>query len=283
MKYIKIFLLLFVVSCTNHNVKSSDSKANSKVIDTVRFKYTGFNNGSHLDLLSDGRFINEDYFFGCMGGGERKKVFGTYVMDSLNLFLKPDMVEFTQYPFNRELKPKKTKVEYGSDSLKIKTVFQIVQWENKKYLLSETFDEYWSLDKENDYIRFADMLNHGFEPKMSGMYLVKGTKDSIMTEFDLKQIPEKWQKYFLKKPISVQIKNITKRADENDEEIVSWLIEFDKGKNHSVNNRLTLQTKDGYYSVKVDSVVLNRSFGVAYMYDFDPEKVPIGTELRTKW
>jgi hypothetical protein len=36
------------------------------------------------------------------------------------------------------------------------------------------------------------------------------SKDSITSEFDLKQIPEKWQHYFLKEPISTRIKNIKK-------------------------------------------------------------------------
>ncbi|MFC4632610.1 hypothetical protein ACFO3O_01750 [Dokdonia ponticola] len=249
----------------------------------MRYSYSGFNNGLRLDLLSDGRFINENYLFGCTGGGERKKVFGIYKMDSINLKLIPEKIEYTEYPMDMESKPKMTNITYGIDSLKIKTEFQVVKWENNEYLFSEYFDFGWSLEKENDYIRFADYINNGLEPVTSGMYLVRKTKDSIMSEFDLKQIPEKWQSYFLKEPVSAKIKYIKKVIDPNDEENISWLIELDKGKNDRMNNRLTLETKDGEFFIEVDSVLTHRSFGMTYMYDFTPKKFPIGTELRTKW
>tara|TARA_B110001450_G_C17549562_1_gene452062 strand:- start:94 stop:864 length:771 start_codon:yes stop_codon:yes gene_type:complete len=252
-------------------------------IDTLKYSYDGFNNGLRLDLLSDGRFINEDYSFSCFGGGERKKVFGTYKMDSLKLTLNPESIEFIEYPEDMELKPKTTKTTYGVDSLKIKTEFQVVKWENNKYLFSDYYDFGWSLDKENDYIRFANYLNMGLEPGMNGMYLVNKTKDSITSEFDLKQIPEKWESYFLKEPVSAKIKNIKKVIDPTDEENISWQIELDKGEKDRINNRLTLETRDGGFFIEVDSVLTNRSFGMTYMCDFTPKKFPIGTELRTKW
>ena len=252
-------------------------------IDTLRYSYNGFNNGLQLDLLSNGTFINEDYLFGCTGGGERKKVFGTYKMDSTNLKLIPNKVEFTEYPMDMESKPIKTNINYGIDSLKIKTEFQIVTWENKKYLLSDFYDFGWSLDKENDYIRFADYLNSGLEPKSSGRYLVTEIKDTLKTEFDLKQIPEKWQGYFLKEPVSAKIRKIKKITDPNDKENISWQIELDKGTRDRMNNRLTLETKNGDFFIEVDSVLTTRSFGKYYMPDFTAEKYPIGTELRTKW
>ena len=56
-----------------------------------------------------------------------------------------------------------------------------------------------------------------------------------------------------------------------------------KGKNDRMNNRLTLETKDGEFFIEIDSVLTNRSFGITHMYDFTPKKFPIGTELRTKW
>lgn len=283
MKYINILLLILIFSCSNDKNKSNNEKIIIQNIDTLRYSYNGFNNGLRLDLLSDGRFINDDYLFGCTGGGERKKVFGTYKMDSINLKLIPDKIEYTEYPMDMESKPKTTNITYGIDSLKIKTEFQIVTWENKKYLLSDLYDFGWSLDKENDYIRFADYLNSGLEPNSSGMYLVTEISDTIKTEFDLKQIPEKWQDYFLKEPVSAKIKNLKKVIDPNDKENTFWLIELNKGKNDRMNNRLTLKTKDGEFFIEIDSVLTNRSFGITHMYDFTPKKFPIGTELRTKW
>ncbi|WP_179317972.1 hypothetical protein [Winogradskyella undariae] len=283
MKYINILILLLIFSCSNDKTISNNEKKIIKDIDTLKFSYNGFNNGLRLDLLSDGSFISENYLFGCTGGGERKKVFGTYKMDSVNLKLVPEKIEYTEYPIDMESKPKTINITYGIDSLKIKTEFQIFNWENKKYLLSDFYDYGWSLDKENDYIRFANYLNSGFEPKSSGRYLVTETKDTIRTEFDLKQIPEKWQDYFLKEPVSAKIKKIKKITDPYDEENISWQIELDKGIKDRMNNRLTLETKDGEFFIEIDSVLTNNSFGITYMYDFSPKKFPIGTELRTIW
>lgn len=275
--------MLLIFSCSNDKTKPNNEKNIIQDIDTLKFSYNGFNNGLRLDLLSDGSFINENYLFGCTGGGERKKVFGTYKMDSVNLKLIPQKIEYTEYPMDMESKPKTTNIIYGIDSLKIKTEFQILNWENKKYLLSDFYDYDWSLDKENDYIRFADYLNSGLEPKSSGMYLVTEIKDTIKTEFDLKQVPKKWQGYFLKEPVSAKIRKIKKITDQNDKENISWQIELDKGKRDRMNNRLTLETKDGEFFIEIDSVLINRSFGITYMYDFSPIKFPVGTELRTKW
>lgn len=283
MKYIQILILILIFSCSNNKNKLNDKEFGLQNIDTLRYGYNGSNYGVQLDLLSDGRFINENYLFSCLGGGERKKVFGTYKMESLKLTLNPERIEFIEYSEDIPSKPKMTKIKYGIDSLKIKTEFQVIKWENNEYLFSEFFDFGWSLEKENDYIRFADYLNSGLEPEMNGMYLVRKTTDSITSEFDLKQIPEKWQSYFLKEPVSAKIKYIKKVVDPNDKENISWLIELDKGKNDRINNRLTLQTKDGGFFIEVDSVLTHRSFGMTYMYDFTLKKIPIGTELRTKW
>src|SRR5690606_8592371 len=125
MKYIIIFISILIFSCSKYNSKSNNEKSNALNIDTLRYSYDGFNNGLRLDLLSDGRFMSEYYFFSCLGGGERKKVFGMYKLDSINLTLVPERIEFIEYPAEMKLKPKTTKMKYGVDSLKIKTEFKI--------------------------------------------------------------------------------------------------------------------------------------------------------------
>uniref|UniRef100_UPI004049D55C hypothetical protein n=1 Tax=Flavobacterium sp. TaxID=239 RepID=UPI004049D55C len=283
MKYLNLLLFILIASCAQNNTESKNEQKNSKNIDTLKFSYSGFNAGQKLYLLTNGHFINDDYYFSCFGGGERNKVFGTYKMDSLSLTLFPETIEFTEYPIEMEVKPKVTKMKYGVDSLKIKTNFQVVRWENTKYLLSEVYYENWKSEQQNDYMRFADYLNNGYEPETSGNYLVHKTKDSITSAFDVKQIPEKWQSYILKEPIIAKIKSIQKIIDPNDQENIYWKIELDKGKNDRVNNRLTFTTQDGEFFMEVDSILSNKSFGKTYFYDFTPKKFPIGTELRTKW
>ena len=283
MKYIYILILALIFSCSNNKTNSNTEKNVSPNIDTLRYSYSGFNNGLRLDLLSDGRFINDNHLFSCFGGGERKRVFGKYKMDSINLTLFPDRIELIEYPENMELKPTKTQIKYGIDSLKIKTEYRIVNWETNNYLLSDFYDYGWSIDKENDFIRFADYVNNGIEPETSGMYLRNKSKDSIKSEFDINKIPEQWQKHFLKEPITAKIKSIKKIKDPNDSENFWWQIELDKGKNDRMTSRLTLATEDDMFYIDIDSVLTNRSFGVSYQFDFTPKEFPIGTELRTKW
>ena len=283
MKYIKILIIFLIYSCSNDKRNSNSEKNVSQNIDTLRYSYRGFNNGLRLDLLSDGRFINEHYLFSCFGGGERKKAFGTYKMDSINLTLMPDKIELIEYPEDMELKPTKTQIDYGIDSLKIKTEFRVLNWETNQYLLSESFDFGWSTNKENDFIRFADYVNIGFEPETSGMYLSKRSKDSIKSEFDINKIPEKWRKHFLKEPVTAKIQGLKKITDPNDEEHFWWEITLDKGSNNGMNKRLSMTTEDDMIFFDIDSVSNNKSFGKYYMPDFTAEKYPIGTELRTKW
>lgn len=283
MKYIKILIIFLIFSCSNDKNKPNSEKNVNQNIDTLRYSYNGFNNGLRLDLLSDGRFINENYLFSCFGGGERKRVFGTYKMDSINLTLNPKKIELIEYPEDMETKPTKTEIDYGIDSLKIKTEFRVLNWETNRYLLSETYDFDSSINKENDFIRFADYVNNGFEPETSGMYLTKKSKDSVKSELDINRIPDKWQKYFLQEPIIAKIQNIKKITDPNDEEYFWWEIELDKGSDDGMNNRLSMTTRDYMVFFDIDSVSNDKSFGKYYMPDFTAEKYPIGTEIRTKW
>ncbi|WP_028891590.1 hypothetical protein [Tenacibaculum sp. 47A_GOM-205m] len=280
MKYI-IILSFFIFSCTT----KSSLKLEKQNIDTLKYSYKGFNNGKKLSLLSNGKFINEEYLFGCTGGGERKKVFGTYKIDSSDTYLtlNPTLVELTEYPIEREMKPIIKTIKHNIDLLKIKTNYQILKWEKNRYLLSGFFYIGWSLEEDNDYIRFANYLNSGSEPESSGMYLVNKVEDSITSNFDLNQIPKKWENFFLRKPISAKIKSIEKIIYSKEEEDVSWLLELNKGENDLVNNRLTLKTKDGSLFIEIDSVLKNKSFGRTYIPNFSPKKYPVGTELRTKW
>ncbi|CAM1338925.1 hypothetical protein [Tenacibaculum aestuarii] len=280
MKYIIVFSF-FIFSCTT----KSSSKLEKQNIDTLKYSYKGFNNGKNLFLLSNGKFINEEYLFGCTGGGERKKVYGTYKIDSSKTYLtlNPTLVELAEYPIERETKPIIKKIKHNIDSLKIKTNYQILKWKKNRYLLSDFFHIGWSLEEENDYIRFANYLNSGREPESSGMYLVNKFEDSITSNFDLNQIPKKWKKFFLKKPISAKIKAIKKIIYSKEENDFHWLFELDKGENDLINNRLTLKTKDGNLFIEIDSVLKDKSFGRTYIPDFSSKKYPVGTELRTKW
>lgn len=266
--------------CSDVNKKSDYDISNEQKIDTLKYYSNSPNINLKLELLSDGRFIYKYSYFGCIGVGEIKRYFGKFKWDSINLKLYPENIEYSKYSEKIELKPEITQLKYGIDSLKIKTDFKIITWEKNKYLLSEFYDLEWNSQKENDYIRFAEFLNLGLEPQFSGMYLTKKTDDTIHTKFDLNKIPDKWKSYFLKEPVSVKIQNIKKISDENND---SWQIELDKGYKDQITNRLTFTTQNGEFFINVDSVLTNKSFGITQIYDFSPDKYPIGTELKTKW
>lgn len=283
MRCFKFLLLLIIVGCSNNKHKSDHKIKIDLKIDTLRYSYTGFNNGLQLDLLSDGRFINERYLFSCFGSGERKKVLGTYKLDDVNLILSPKTIELTEYSSEMEIKPITRSIKYGVDSLKIKTNFKLIRWDNKKILLSESFDNNWSFEEENDFLRFADYFNSGLEPESSGMYLVKSTKDSIFSKLDIKQIPKKWRKYYLNEPLNAKIKSITKVIDPEDNQYFHWQIELDKGRNNGIFKNISFSTEDDSIYFHIDSVENNRSFGKYYMPDFTKEKYSIGTEVKTKW
>ncbi|MFY7944710.1 MAG: hypothetical protein ACOVNZ_09005 [Crocinitomicaceae bacterium] len=279
-----LFLLLALTfSCSKKNTKSNDKSIIPGNLDTLKYAYRGFNDGLQLDLLSDGCFIYEYHFFGCLGGGKVLKVFGAHEKDSLKLILNPESVELILYPQDMEKEPITSKMKYGIGSFKIKTEFQSVYWENNEYLLSEQFDFGWWLEEENDYIRFAGYFNQGLEPKSNGMYLVRKFNDSMRSEFDVKQLPEKWQPYFFKEPVIARVKHIRKIVNPYHKEYFNWQIELDKGASDKIYKMLMMKTKDGAFRIEIDSVLKNSSFGMVYRHDFTPEMLPIGTEFRSQW
>ena len=277
--------MILTFSCSEEKAKSTKDYAIVQKIDTLKYAYNGFNNGLKLDLLSDGSFINENYVFSCFGGGERKKVFGTYTMDSTQLTLFPEKVQFIEYFDEMESKPKLTKVPYGTDSLKIKTNFKILTWNKTKYLFSDSFDYGWEPDLENDFIRFADYLNSGLEPNDHGMYLVSENKEIevIENEFDLNQIPNDWRCYFLENPISAKTISIKKTNHPFIEESTTWKVELNKGEDDGIMVGLSFEAEDGNFLMEITKVSKNRSYGYFYYDELDDKNLPIGMELRTKW
>ncbi|WP_452596739.1 hypothetical protein, partial [Pontimicrobium sp. MEBiC01747] len=255
-------------------------------IDTLKYSYNGFNYGLRLDLLSNGTFVNENYSLSCFGDGERKRVFGTYKMHNTTLILLPKQIELIEYHEDMRLKPKKRKIPYGPDSLKIKTVFKAINWNNIKYLISEEFDYSWDLKLENDYIRLANCLNSGLEPKVHGKYLVCENNITVNSngEFDTNQIPEKWKKNFLKEPITLKIENIVQKTMTGyGEEYSIYVVKLNKGENQLVQKGMLFENEDNMFWIKIDSTTQNSSYGHSTLYDENEDIYPVGTILKTKW
>lgn len=277
-----ILLLFFIIfSCTNKRTPSTEFT--SQKTDTLRFFYKDFNVGLQLDLLSDGRFINYNYYSSCTGGGYEKTVEGTYEKDSLKLILFPKKVDYSVYPFSYNEEIKTCHVKYNNDSLKIKTHFQIVWWEQNQYLLSEETLPFLNVNSNNDYLEFIEYYNSGYEPKRSGPYLVnKKTNCSITTPFNKSQLPLKWQNNLRKTPISARVIGYKKIKNPQDPEKSIWKIEIDKGQKDSICNHLILKTENHECYIHIDSVLEKTSFAEVE-WKYFPKKIKKGTEFRTKW
>ncbi|MBC8754043.1 hypothetical protein H2O64_05130 [Kordia sp. YSTF-M3] len=284
-KSILLILSIFFISCSNTKNKSTENIANTKKIDTLKYSYRGFNNGLILNLLSNENFEYQEYFYGCLGGGERKKVFGTYKFDKTNLTLIPSKIKLITYPMVRNDKPDTLKIDYGVDSLKIKTQYTIITWGNANYVLTEQFDVGWNTDKKNDYMRFSENYNSGAEPERSGRYLKDRQKDTLNVPLDLNQIPKKWRKLFLKNPLSAKIISSSKKiiSGENGE-FIYWILEIDKGTKDNVSKGMIFQTESGDCFFEIDSIGVNRSFTKAFPYMCSDENdLSIGAVFQTKW
>ncbi|MCG2432109.1 hypothetical protein [Aequorivita xiaoshiensis] len=283
---LKALILLFILSCSNK--QSSETKKNAIKIDTISYTYHGFNHHRKLELLSNKDFIRFESVASCFGDARIEKHFGKYELTDSTLTLNPEKVELTVYSSFPEEKDRKDTLQYGADSLKINTSFQIFEWKNKEYLLSEKYDSLRNYDFRNDYEKFAYYYNIGEEPNVSGKYLTRIKKDTtINIAWNINKIPKEYQNDFLKKPISVKIVDRKKIVEKDDydpgSELVSWYIKIDKGKEDGIKKGFHFTTEDDEYFIDIDSVQSKVSFGKCYIYNMDEQYFRIGTEMRTKW
>lgn len=283
---LKTLILLLILSCSNK--QSSKTKESAIRIDTITYSYHGFNHHRKLDLLSNQEFIRFESVASCFGDARIEKHFGIYKMTDSTLTLEPKKVELIVYSSFPEEKDIKTNVDYGADSLKINTTFQIFDWKNKEYLLSEKYDSLRSYDFRNDYQQFAYYYNIGEEPNDSGNYLTRTKKDSsINVAWNINRIPKKYRSAFLKEPISVKIidrkKKIEKDEYDQESELISWRIKINKGTEDGITKGLHFSTKDDEFFIDIDSTQSKVSFGKCYIYNMEEQYFRIGTEMRTKW
>lgn len=283
---LKTLFLILILSCSNK--QSSEKKESAIKIDTISYSYHGFNHHRKLDLLSNNKFIRFESVASCFGDARIEKHFGEYSMTDSTLQLNPNKVELIVYSSFPEEKDRKEILEYGADSLKINTDYQMFEWKNKEYLLSKDYDSLRTYDFRNDYQQFAYYYNIGEEPNNSGNYLTRTKNDTtINIVWNINKIPKEYRNDFLKDPISVKIvdrKKIVEKDDYDQEsELVSWYIKIDKGEVDGIKKGFHFTTEDEEYFIDIDSVQSKVSFGKCYIYNMDEQYFRIGTEMRTKW
>ncbi|WP_028375076.1 hypothetical protein [Leeuwenhoekiella sp. MAR_2009_132] len=145
---LKTLILLLIFSCSNK--QSSETKESAIKIDTILYSYHGFNHHRKLDLLSNKEFIRFESVASCFGDARIEKHFGKYTMTDSTLQLNPNKVELIVYSSFPEEKDRKEILEYGADSLKINTDYQIFEWRNKEYLLSKDYDSLRRTEVKNN-------------------------------------------------------------------------------------------------------------------------------------
>lgn len=278
-----ILIIPFLIGC----LKNVPVAKNNQQIDTLKYSYSGFNNGGSLHLLSNGTFEHRKFVYGCTGGGEDKKIYGEYKIENSILYLNDKKIQLKILPIEFNGKNKILELNVVPDSLKLNNKFKIIHWNDDEYLLSEDYNDHWSFEKENDYIRFSHHYNSGLEPKDGGMYLKKEeVNDSSRTKkLDLTQIPLKWRNLFLSEPISTKIISSVKQNVLVDEENVTyWLVEIDKGSDHFVRKGMDFTTEDDNTFFSIDSVLKNKSYSKVYEYGISSEsQIKKGTVFRTNW
>ena len=112
--------------------------------------------------------------------------------------------------------------------------------------------------------------------------------DSIENiEWDIRKIPEKFRADFIKETISVKIIDRKKIVEKDEyfpgEDFILWRVKINKGTGSGVKIGLYFMTEGDTFSINIDSVQNNSSFGTCDTYDINEKQIRIGTELRTKW
>ena len=278
----KILLITIIFGCSKRTYKSELTEK----IDTLKYSYKGFNNGGSLYLLNNGKFIHTKFIYGCTGGGEIKQIFGNYKREKSDLRLNEKRIELEMLPINLDGNSEILKLNYVPDSLKLNNQFKIIRWNNYEYLLSENITEGWSFRELNDFNRFSDNYNSGYEPENSGMYLrIKIDSIKNKEKLNLDQIPKKWKNLFLQEPIKTKIVEFRKKTEIIDEEdYIYWSVEIDKGRKQKIRKFLDFKRKNEYNLFTIDSVLENKSYIKIYDHMFQNKMdLEIGEELRTKW
>jgi hypothetical protein len=278
----KLLIISLIFGCKNRTYTSDSNKK----IDTLKYSYKGFNNGGSLYLLNNGEFIHTKFVYGCTGGGEIKQIFGDYKREKLDLILDEKRIKLEKLPLDFSEKSEFLKLNSVPDSLKLNNKFKIINWNNFEYLLSENITEGWSFRELNDFDRFSDNYNSGYEPENSGMYLRMSVDSAKMNKkLNLNQIPTKWRDLFLQEPIKAKIVGFKKKVEIIEKEDYEyWLVEIDKGKKQKIRKFLDFKRRNEYNLFTIDSVLENKSFIKIYDHTFQNKMdLKIGEELRTKW
>ena len=212
MTKIRLLLVCFIISVS---VCISGKNTDTVVIGVdEKFHIEGFNHGIIIILKPDYRFYYQLYSRGCMGGFYYKNVQGNYQIDSVrNVTFDPQIVIFVQDDFAHGLSSTTTidTVLYcgAQDSHKIPTNYKLLGIEDVSFLVPDSLNGTYDEDYlgTSNFIVLANLYNSN--DRVNTKERLLASKDTILNyrKLDIENIPEKWQKYFLKTPITAKIKS----------------------------------------------------------------------------
>lgn len=304
MKQIKvIFILLSFISINIQAQNTTEINLSEKYIGEYRLD-AGFNQLEILEIEEDGTFIYEYIQHDCVGGMDIYRIRGDYNLVHRKLTLKPkstikistcgncyeeeeevewlvgdsliyskplrekEKVEYINWRGSWEILSNKDSSEYHSDStLCFRKEYQIFNWGNSIYLLSEEDCFNWNV---NDYDRFAYKYNSGEEPKRGGYYFARRVKNyPSMKEFDISLIPKKYQNKFI--PIIAEILKIPNKRKKE--------YKLNKGYKDGVKENMCFYDKNSTIIV-ITKVKRKISYG-KIGYDYRDKKLNKGDKLST--
>lgn len=266
-----ILLLLGIVVACRPSDKVMDDKLFGK------YEITGFNSSVTIELRPSGEFIYERTLSDCFGGSDVQRIFGSYLIDSGRLKLNPKQLTNVNYFGFDSNDFKKDSLEYySSDSTFLKKEFQVFTWDSLTYLLSEDSYSYWGFpEDENDYERFSDYYNSGYEPRQSGSYFVKRVDGHFpKTELDVANLPLKYRGRFLQEPIVGEILNvdkIEKLVDSGQVQLINRY-KINRGRQDGVMEKMEFYGDDGCCTIRITDVDEKTSFGHIHLcYDYQAD------------
>lgn len=280
----QIIILAFVVlaiSCTQN-----DPAVYDQVIGV--YETFGFNNGTNLTLMENGKFIHERSNWSCLDGGDVKKIKGTFIVNDNKVLLYPEYVidEILEGHKPYTITSSDSSPFQISDTLYIIKEYTIFTWDSLTYLFSEAQYNDWGYHRDaNDYERLANDYNAGYKDYFNGPYFFKGPKEnSPQSKLPIDRLPSRYQKRFLQKPITgevLQTKDI-EIIEYNNPRIVHQY-RINRGSKDGVLEKMIFHGIDGDCQIHITQVDETTCTGWAYKRIDYPNDCKKGCRVSTSW
>jgi hypothetical protein len=267
--YLKIIVIIIMMSCSPENRVVRETSGT--------YHISGFNSHVELELRDDGTFTHQADLWSCVGGGDIRRIHGTYLIQDNALTLTPEsLVNVTYYRRGKRDLKKDSARYYSSDSTYLKKEYQIFRWDQSIYLLSEEHYTGSGFEThENDYEIFSNYYNSGYEPGTSGSYFVKNSNGSEHSrKLDIEKLPAKYRGRFLEQPIVAEIVEVTKTkiaGDSGQPHIVNSY-KINRGKRDGVMEKMDFYGSDGCCIIRIARTEETSSYGHIYLcYDYQAD------------